>query len=182
MKKQLIESLIVEVEMRAIPLRLFITGKIFSLMPPTRLFAIKRRLLRWSGLSVGQNVRVASSVRFLCSGPVVIGDNTWIGHDVLITGGGAEIVIGSDVDIGPRVTIVSGSHVAQPGKKKAAGGGVSLPIRISNGVWVGAGAIVIGGASIGESSIVAAGALIKGECDPGRIYAGVPGKIIKGEN
>lgn len=158
--------------------RLYFIGFVLPLLPPTRLFSLKRMLLRWCGAKVGKNVRIASSARFLTSGPLEIGENTWIGHQVLVVGGNSPIEIGSDVDIAPRCLIVSGSHSPQPGAYKAAGPGVSLPIRIGDGVWIGASATVLGGADIGSSSIIAAGSLVRGIFKPNGTYGGVPARAL----
>lgn len=161
------------------PQRLFLVGFIFPLIPPTRMFALKRALLRWCGAELGDNVRISSSARFLTNGPLRIGAGTWIGHQVLVTGGTAPIDIGADVDIAPRVLIVSGSHQPRPGAKKAAGAGVSLPVRIGDGVWIGAGATLLGGADVGTSSIVAAGALVRDALPPGGVYGGLPARPLR---
>lgn len=160
------------------PQRLFLVGFIFPIIPSTRLFGLKRALLRWCGAELGDNVRISSSAQFQTNGPLQIGAGTWIGHQVLITGGNAPIVIGADVDIAPRVLIVSGSHRPEPGMRKAAGEGISQPVRIGDGAWIGAGATILGGAQIGESSIVAAGALVRGSLPPGGVYGGVPARRL----
>jgi len=160
------------------PLRLYLVSFIFPLIPSTRMFQLKRSMLRWCGAEIGDNVRISSSVRFQTNGPVIIGSDTWIGHQVFITGGNAPIEIGAGVDIAPRVLIVSGSHEARPGEMKAAGPGVSLPIRICDGAWIGAGATILGGADIGSSSIVAAGSLVRGIIESGRVYGGIPARPI----
>ena len=95
--------------------RLFLANKLISLLPPSRAFAAKRALLRFAGASVGDNVRIVSSAEFYCAGALTIGDNSWIGHQCLIAGGDADIVIGKNVNIAPRVTLVSGSDAGVPG-------------------------------------------------------------------
>ena len=92
------------------PDRLYLVHLVFGLIPPTRCFRLKRSLLRWSGAKVGEDVRIVSSVRFLLTGRLSIGDGTWIGHEVLIVGGKADVTIGANVDIAARVSIVTGSH------------------------------------------------------------------------
>ena len=164
------------------PARLYLIGFIFPLIPPTRLFGLKRALLRWCGAQVGENVRVSSSARFLSNGPLRVGDGTWIGHQVLITGGDAPVVIGANVDIAPRTLIVTGTHLPEPGTRKAAGAGVSLPVHIEDGAWIGAGATILGGAVVGASSIVAASALVRGKLAPGGVFGGVPARALDKEN
>jgi len=159
--------------------RLFVMHMLMTIMPPTRCFALKRMLLRWSGAKVGSSVRVVSSARFHLTGGLVIGDGTWIGHEVLIIGGDADIVIGARVDIGPRVTLVSGSHELFTERDRSAGKGYSLPITIQDGSWLGASSTILGGVTVGQSSMVAAGALVTQDVKSGCVFGGVPAREIK---
>lgn len=160
------------------PLRLHIVHIIFACFPATRLFKLKSSLLRWAGATVGRNVRIVSSARFYLTGHLTIGDGTWIGHEVLIVGGDADVTIGQNVDIAPRVTVVTGTHklFATPGR--AAGSGYSLPIHIEDGVWIAASATILGGAQIHEGSMVAAGALVRDDVPSRSVVAGVPSRVI----
>lgn len=53
------------------------------------------------------------------------------------------------------------------------------PIRISNDVWIGAGAIILRGVAIGEGGIVAAGAVVTRDVPPFSIVAGNPAVVVK---
>lgn len=130
-------------------LRLYIYYLLTLLMPATRLFHVKRVLLRWAGAKVGKNVRIVSSARFHLNGKLEIGNNTWIGHEVLIVGGDADVLIGKDVDIAPRVNLITGTHKPFTITGKAAGEGYSLPITIEDGAWIGAASTILGGVTLG---------------------------------
>lgn len=158
--------------------RLYLYNSLACLMPPTKMFSLKRFLLRWAGATVGDNVRIASTAKFHLTGALTIGDNTWIGHEVLIVGGDAAIRIGKDVDIAPRVLMVTGTHEPFGIQGKAAGKGYSRPIKVEDGVWIGAGATVLGGVTLGEQSIVAAGALVRSDTAAESVSGGVPAKHI----
>lgn len=157
--------------------KLFVLHLIFRLLPPTRMFAFKRGLLRWAGAKVGTNVRVASTASFHLTGALSIGDGTWIGHDVLIVGGDAPVSIGARVDIAPRVVIVTGSHHIGT-SDKAAGSGYSRPITIHNGAWIGACALVLGGVTVGSNAIVAAGAVVIHDVRERSTVGGIPAKNL----
>ena len=160
--------------------KLFIYNLLRLFLPSTKFFNIKSSLLRWCGAKVGHNVRIVSSVKFQLSGPLEIGDNTWIGHDVLIVGGNSKISIGSNCDIAPRVLFVSGSHkLNKVNDNKIAGEGYSEEIMIGDGCWVCAGVSVLGGSNIGKNSIIAAGSVCRGSVRDGALYGGVPIKLIR---
>lgn len=154
--------------------RLFLAHLPMTAMPSTRLFPLKRAILRWAGAVIGENVRIVSSVRFYLTGQLVTGDGTWIGHEVLIVGGDASVVIGSNVDIAPRVSLVSGTRELFTTEGRAAGRGYSLPITIEDGAWIGASSTLVGGATVGKCGAVAAGALVKSDIDSYCVFGGVP--------
>lgn len=153
--------------------RLFIYHLLMHFIPATRGFAIKAKLLRWCGAEIGHNVRIVSSAKFFIGGHLSIGDNTWIGHEVLIIGGKQSISIGENCDIAPRVSIISGTHyVNSIHDCKIAGEGYSLPIYIENGCWLCVNSTVLGGSAIARNVIVAAGAIIKGNVEKNTLISG----------
>lgn len=160
-------------------IKLYFVYLIFPLIPATRLYGFKRLLLRWAGVEIGRNVRVASSARILGSGQLIIGDNTFIGHFSKILVGGEIIEIGKDVDISSSVTIINGTHNQYDIPGKAAGTGFSKNIFIGNGSWIGASVTLIGGVNIGCCSIVAAGATVVSDVPDFCLFGGVPAKYIR---
>ncbi len=152
---------------------------IFSILPPSRLFGLKRVLLRLLGVDVGSQVKVCTPSRFLTTGNVRIGAGTWIGHEFLVVGGESDVCIGPMCDIGPRVTFATGSHEVLVGSHRAAGPGYSKDITIETGCWICAGSTILGGSTIGHCSIVAAGAVVKGVFPPRSMIGGVPARIIR---
>jgi len=49
---------------------------------------------------------------------------------------------------------------------------------IGKEVWIGAGAIILPGVSIGDNSIVAAGAVVTHDVEPYQVVGGVPAKFL----
>lgn len=161
--------------------KLFIYHLITKFIPATRCFYLKSILLRWCGAKIGENVRIASSATFLTTGELTIGNNTWIGHDVLVLGGTAPIIIGANCDIAPRVALISGTHkINSMPNEQVAGPGYSLPIKIEDGCWLCANALVLGGAKISKRTIVAPNSVVKNQYQKdGVLIGGTPAKIIK---
>lgn len=158
---------------------LYIITHLVTLIPETRLYPLKSKLYRLASLNIDSTARLVSSVRIVGNFKLAIGRNSFIGHDVLITGGNSPITIGDFVDIGPRVCIVNGSHEIDMFNVRSAGRGFSKPIIISDGVWIGAGSTIIGGVTIGKKSVIAAGSVVTHNIPPYVIAAGVPCKPIK---
>ena len=112
-----------------------------------------------------------------------------VGNDVYI-GPGAQfssiksITIGNKIIFGPNVTIMGGDHnTSQIGRfmydvqEKCSED--DLPIVIEDDVWIGTGAIILKGVTIGRGSIVAAGAVVTKNVPPYLIVGGVPAKVLR---
>lgn len=157
-------------------MKFYIINLIIFFLPASRLFGIKRMLLRFAGVKVGKCVRV---MRIRVQGvSLSIGDDTFIGDDTLIMGGVSHIKIGKNCDISSRVNIISGTHKIGT-IERAAGEGYAQDINIEDGVWVGFGSLILAGVTIGKGSIVAAGSVVTQNVPTGVLVAGVPAKVKK---
>lgn len=138
--------------------------------------AIRWKLYNLFGLSVERSV-ICPHVWF-GSRNVSIGAGTFINYRcVFNTAGG--ISIGSDCDIAIDVAFVTSSHELG-GPARRAGAPTVEPIRVGNGVWIGARALILPGVTIGDGAVVAAGAVVTGDIAPHSVYAGVPARPLKG--
>ena len=138
------------------PSLLHLVRLLFHITPETRLFGFKSYLLRMAGINVGKNVRVCSSATILGSGCLGIGDDTWLGQQVLICAG-SRVTIGKAVDIGPRVYIGTGTHVIDSEHAHTARLGIT----------------------VGEKSVIAAGAVVTKDVPPRVLAGGIPARVIR---
>jgi len=53
------------------------------------------------------------------------------------------------------------------------------PVRIGAGCWLGAGAVVLPGTTLGRNVVVAAGSVVRGEVPDHAVVAGVPARIVR---
>lgn len=106
---------------------------------------------------------------------IKLGKNIFINHacSFLDIGG---ITIEDDVQIGPRVNLTSENHPLDPTDRKTV---ILRPIVIKRNAWIGAGATVLPGVTIGENSIVAAGAVVSRDVAPNTVVSGIPARIVK---
>lgn len=156
---------------------LYFVGGLIHCLPSTKFFRLKRQLYRLAGAKIGDNVRIASSVKIMGNGDLTIGDNTWLGHEVIICCTN-KISIGKDCDIAPKVYIGNGTHDIASDGKKAAGVGKSLPISIGDGCWVCVNSTILPMTQIGDCCIIAAGSVVKGDIPSRQLWGGIlAGKI-----
>ena len=139
-------------------------------------------LLRWSGAEVGKNVRINSSAVFSGNGELSIGEDVWIGAgSVIMPVAPARVAIGSHVDIGPGVMILTGSHEIDPDGLHIGGRGTAKSVTVGDGCWLGARVTILPGATLAEKTLVAAGAVVTKSVDePCSLVAGVPA-VVKGQ-
>jgi acetyltransferase-like isoleucine patch superfamily enzyme len=156
-----------------------LVNKIFNLLPLTSCYWIKSSLLKAAGIECKSSLRIVSSARIVTLN-VIIGEDTYIGHQVLITGNDLyKIQIGSNVDLAPRVCILSGSHEIDMIGKHSAGSGSGGDVIIEDGVWIGANSTILPGVRIGEKSVIGAGSVVTKDIPPFCISIGNPCKPIK---
>ena len=139
-----------------------------------------RRFRNWlwrrGGFDVHPTANILPTATLIC-GDITIGEKTFIGEEVILTGG--NIKIGARCDVAPRAVIHAGSHDVG-GASRRAGKTYKGDIQIGDGTWVGVNATIIAGAKIGSGCIVASGSVvIAGEYPDNCLIAGIPAKIKK---
>lgn len=88
------------------------------------------------------------------------------------------VTIGSHVMLGPRVTISAASHPVDPELRRQAYQ-YDLPVVLEENVWVGAGATILPGVTIGKNSVIGAGSVVDRDIPPDVVAAGVPCRVLR---
>jgi acetyltransferase-like isoleucine patch superfamily enzyme len=131
-------------------------------------------------IAVGQASEIGLGCVLNCfGGEIEIGKNVFVGPYVVIFGHGG-VTIGDHTLISMHVKILSSNHMIPPGdeliRSKA---DILLPARIGRDVWIGAGATILGGVSVGDGCVVGAGAVVSRDLPPGSIAIGIPAKVVR---
>lgn len=154
---------------------------LLALMPPTRWFGPKRRLLILLGVAVGEGSRVCGQVRFYGAGRVTIGAQCWIGIGTRFytSAGGGDIIVEDGCDIAPDVCFHTGSH-AIGGRDRRAGANTTGPVRIGAGTWIGVRTTILADTVIAPGSVVGAGALVvSGHYPADGLLIGIPARPVR---
>jgi maltose O-acetyltransferase len=118
--------------------------------------------------------------RFQCDYGVniTIGANTFINYDAIMLDC-ASITIGDDVSIGPRVQLLTAWHPVEDHEARRTGWEGASPIAIGDNSWIGAGAILCPGVTVGGHSVVGAGSVVTNDIPAHVVAAGNPCRIIR---
>ena len=90
----------------------------------------------------------------------------------------AEVTIGDRTLFGPSVQIYTATHPMDH-RQRAAGLEYAKPIAIGSDVWIGGGAIICPGVTIGDRTVIGAGSVVTKDVPPDVFAAGNPCKIIR---
>ena len=90
----------------------------------------------------------------------------------------AGIYIGDSVMIAPNVVIATGAHPICPELRERVYQ-YNLPVHIGNRVWIGAGAVILPGVTIGDGSVIGAGSVVTKDIPPGVVAAGNPCRVMR---
>ncbi|MFF9145964.1 DapH/DapD/GlmU-related protein [Streptomyces sp. NPDC014861] len=82
----------------------------------------------------------------------------------------AGIRLGERVMIGPKVTFITSGHPVDPVERRSYLTGA--PIDVAENVWIGAGATILPGVSIGRDAVIAAGAVVADDVPAATLVTG----------
>ena len=109
---------------------------------------------------VGDNVVVEAPFTCDYGYNISIGQNCVVGRNCTITDA-CEVKIGDNVHIGPNVSIYTNSLPIDPKRRMGSRGPQQArPIVIESDCWIGGGAIILPGRTVGKGSTVGAGAIV----------------------
>ena len=106
-------------------------------------------------ITVGKHVFLNMGCKFQDQGGIFIGDETLIGHNVVLA------------------TL---NHAMEPEDRATM---IPAPIHIGKRVWIGSNATVLPGVTIGDGAIVGAGAVVTKDVPENTVVGGVPARVLR---
>lgn len=137
----------------------------------------QREILDELFASVGDNPYIEPPFRCDYGSHISIGNNFYANYDCIMLDC-APIHIGDDVMLGPRVIICTAAHPVDP-KLRNSGLEFAKSVRIGNGTWIGAGAIINPGVTIGEHVVIGSGSVVTRDLPDDVVAVGNPCRIIR---
>ena len=144
-----------------------------SVIPHIPFWSWRRCYLRLVGMKIGEGSFIMKRNYFMNANLISIGKHSHINTQCILDGRGG-ITIGSSVSISHRVNIMTGSHDYRSRNFQ----GIFKPIVIEDYVWIGVGATLLQGVTIGRGAVVCAGAVVTNDVPPYAVVAGVPAQTI----
>jgi acetyltransferase-like isoleucine patch superfamily enzyme len=111
------------------------------------------------GLAIGDRCVIGDRCSLVAHASIELEDDVWLGQDVFVCDA-SHGYQDPDLPIGNQF----GSH---------------LPVRIGSGSWIGHGAIILPGATIGRNAVVAAGSVVRGEVADHCVVGGAPAELLR---
>lgn len=127
--------------------------------------------------TVGENLFLRDPIKVDFGSNIHWGDNCFANFG-LIALDVAEIKIGNGVMFGTNVQLMTPFHPLDP-ELRAQGWESASPITIGNNVWIGSGAIILGGVTIGDDAVVGAGSVVTKDVPSRTVVGGNPAKVLK---
>ncbi|MDQ1159148.1 maltose O-acetyltransferase [Sphingomonas sp. SORGH_AS 950] len=139
--------------------------------------ATGRHALLVEGLGkVGHNVVVRPPFHCDYGYNIALGDGVFLNFDCIILDV-VTVEIGAGTQVGPGVQILTADHPRDPAQR-AQGLEWGRPIRIGANVWIGGGALILPGVTIGDDAIIGAGSVVTRDVAQGATVAGNPARPI----
>lgn len=133
-------------------------------------WGIRKFFYSFLGMSIGKNSRILMGTVVFSPQNIVIGENSIINEDCVLDGRG-KLVIGNNVSISMRTSVLSASHKIHSETFEY----IKRNVVIQDNVWIGSGAIILPGTVLEKGAVISAGSVTKkGNYNENCVYSGVP--------
>jgi len=127
---------------------------------------------RWSWLGQGTKIRSHEGV-------VSIGAKTVLGEECTISAF-QHISIGRECVIADRVMMIDFDHGAVEVERPIRLQGIyKRDVRVGNNVWIGYGACILRGVTVGDNAIIGTSAVVTSDVPANAVVAGVPARVLR---
>ena len=138
--------------------------------------AERRALLRERFAEVGEGAVVRPPFHCDYGYNIRLGPNVFLNYNCVILDV-VEVSIGEGAQIGPAVQIYAADHPRDPAQRRE-GWEFGRPVRIGRYAWIGGGAIILPGISIGDDAVIGAGSIVTRDVPAGATVVGNPARIV----
>lgn len=150
-------------------------AKLARIIPLNVLYEQQLNGVMASLASVGPRTRLRMPMTVYAPELLHLGEDTGVGEYCVLRANGG-MTIGSRVQIAAGAILTTRGHpLGIPRHTQT----VDAPIVIEDDVWIGSGAVILPGVTVGRGAIVAAGAVVTSDVEPMTVVAGVPARQLR---
>lgn len=137
----------------------------------------REKLLKELLAEVGENCYIEPPLRANWGRYTHLGNNVYANFNLTLVDD-TDIYIGDSVMIGPNVTIATAGHPIDPELRRRVAQ-FNVPVHIGANVWIGAGAVILPGVTIGENTVIGAGSIVTKDIPPNVVAVGNPCRVLR---
>jgi len=132
-----------------------------------------------SEISIGAGVFIGSCVKLSTTpgAKISIEAGAFLNHDISIVSQNS-VTVGSDTLFGPYCYVSDHNHRTPKGVSIKESGFDTCPILVGDGAWLGVGATLLKGSSVGNGAVIAARAVVTKPVPDNEIWGGIPAKKL----
>ena len=108
---------------------------------------------------------------------IEIGENFFANHNTVVLDCG-KVTFGDNVFVGPNCGFYTAGHPINPDQRNT-GLEYALPIHVGDNVWIGAGAQICPGVTIGSNVVIGCGSIVIRDIPDNSVAAGNPCRVIR---
>jgi acetyltransferase-like isoleucine patch superfamily enzyme len=130
------------------------------------------RLGRWCWIGHGTKIRAHE-------GDVAIGAKSVLGQECTISAF-QSISIGRECIVADRVMMIDFDHgVVEVDRPIRLQGIYKRDVRVGNNCWIGYGACILRGVTVGDNSVIGTSAVVTADLPPNSVSAGIPARVLR---
>ena len=127
--------------------------------------------------SLGEGTVIMPPLRCDYGYNIAVGAHTFVNYGAVILDV-APVTIGERVQIATNVQLLTADHPLDP-VARASGDELGRPIAVGAGAWLGGGAILCPGVSVGENSVIGAGSVVTRDIPASVVAVGNPCRVLR---
>ncbi len=137
----------------------------------------REELLKQIFAEVGEGCWIEPPLRANWGCNTHLGKNVYANFNLTLVDD-THVSIGDSVMIGPNVTITAAGHPIDPDLRRQVMQ-YNFPVRVEENVWIGAGAILLPGVTVGKNSVIGAGSVVTRDIPPNVVALGTPCRVLR---
>lgn len=144
-----------------------------TIVPHVPVWSMRKGMLKIINAKIGKGTYINKKCYIMDPNRLKIGTFSHVNRMCTLDARGG-LFIGDSVSISHGVMLMTGSHEYNSPNFNVK----YFPIEIGDYAWIGCGAIILQGVTIGNGAVVSAGAVVTKDVAPYTIVGGVPAKVI----